>query len=71
MIDFDHDLSHEDSCHEDCIAFVFAQDSHVLHNDDGVVVDGVHSVAHDCPIDFPFSFFPKYALALRVLTSIW
>ena len=55
-IDFDHDLSHEDSCHEDCIASVFAKHSHVFHNDDvdAVVVDGVHSVAHDVPGVFAF-----------------
>ena len=56
-IDFDHDLSHEDTCHENCIDSAFVQDSHVLHNDDvdDVVVDGVHSVARDLPVDFSFS----------------
>ena len=33
-IDFDHDLSHEDTCHEDCIDFACVHDSHVSHNDD-------------------------------------
>ena len=57
-----HDVGNADrgsdcdsECHEDCTDFAFVQDSHVLHNDD-VVVDGVHSVAHDAPVDFVFLY---------------